>query len=118
MNKKDKEGNQIECLVIPIDKNNLVRSTKEGYDNIYFKFVGFPLREPRRNDNGNLTQTHLVRRDTSKEERDNMSQDELNNMPILGNLVNLEGEQTGGADIPNDAGGCQTFDENSDDLPF
>jgi hypothetical protein len=118
MNKKDQEGNQVECLVIPIDKNNLQRSTKEGYNNVYFDFVAWPLKEPRRNDNGNLTQTHLVKRDTSKEERDNMSQDELNNMPILGSLVNLEGEQTGGADIPNDAGGGQTFDENSDDLPF
>jgi hypothetical protein len=118
MNKKDKEGNQVECLVIPIDKNNLQRSTKEGYNNVYLDLVGFPLKEARRNDSGYLTQTHLVKQSLSKEERENMSDEEKNAMPILGNLVNLEGEQTGGADIPNDAGGGKTFDENSDDLPF
>ncbi len=115
---KDKEGNETECLVIPIDKNKLQRSTKEGYDNVYYDLAAFELKEPRRNDNGNLTQTHLVKRSLSKQERDNMSQEEKNELPIIGNLVDLDKFGNKQNETPNDAGGGQVFGTDTNDLPF
>ena len=116
--RKDKEGNEVECLIIPIDKNKLQRSTKEGYNNVYWDLVAFELKEPRRNDNGNLSQTHLVKRSLSKEERDKMSQEEKNELPIIGNLVDFDKFSSRQDETPNDAGGGKVFESDEDDLPF
>ncbi len=115
---KDSEGKETECLVIPIDKNNLQRSTKEGYNNVYLDLAAFELKEPRKNDSGNLSQTHLIKRSMSKEERENMSEEERNNQPILGNLVDFDKYNSKQDDKPNDAAGGEVIDSETDDLPF
>lgn len=115
---KDKEGNEVECLVIPIDKNKLQRSTKEGYNNVYLDLVAFELKEPQKNENGNITQTHLVKRSLSKEERESMSQEEKNKLEILGNLIDFDKYSSKQDDMPNDIGNGQVIDSETDDLPF
>ncbi|MCF8218735.1 MAG: hypothetical protein K9J21_07110 [Bacteroidales bacterium] len=121
MSKKGKDGNLVEGIFIPIDKNELKRSTKEGYDNVYLDIVAFPLNQPQKNEAGNLTQTHLVKQSLDKERREQMTEEERNNQPIIGNLIDFE-KHGGGQreEQPNDAGSGQVYDADNedDDLPF
>jgi hypothetical protein len=120
MSKKGKDGNPVEGIFIPIDKNELKRSTKEGYDNVYLDIVAWPLKEPQRNDNGNLSQTHLVKQSLDKERREQMTEEEKNNQPIIGNLIDFEKYGSPQEEKPNDVGGGQVYDadEEDDGLPF
>lgn len=103
--KKGKTGD-IECLVIPIEQNNLFKG-KDG--NIYLDLVAFPLKDPKHND------THLVKQSLPKDVRDKMTEEEQKAMPILGNLnVNLGG---GSAPAPNNPAADEVLGED-DDLPF
>jgi len=102
---KAKKGKEVEVLVIPIEANNLFKG-KDG--NIYMDIIAFELKEEKE------WSTHLVKQSLSKDVRAKMSKDEINDMPILGNLkVGIGGE---GA-APKSASGGDTL-EASDDLPF
>lgn len=68
----------VECLVIPIEKNRLF----VGEKGIYLDIVGFEIKEPK----GESKDTHILKQSFSKEEREKMPEEELKNMPILGNL--------------------------------
>jgi len=105
MMKKAKSG-IMECIVIPIEKNNLFKSDK---GNVYLDLIAFDLKEPKDG------QTHLVKQSLSKAKREAMSKEELNEMPILGSLnTNIGGD---GGEPANAAGTGVVVDE-SDDLPF
>src|SRR6056297_1107315 len=116
--RKDKEGNEVECLIIPIDKNKLQRSTKEGYNNVYYDLVAFEMKEPQRNKDGKITQTHVVNQSLSKEERENMSEEEKKEYSFRGNLIDFDKYGSKQDDTPNDAGGGQVFESDDDQLPF
>jgi hypothetical protein len=105
MKKKSKESGEIECMVIPIEKNHLFKG-KDG--NIYLDIVAFELKDPKHND------THLVKQSFPKEVRDKQTEEEKNSTPILGNLnVNAGG---GGSAPNNPAPGVEITED--DDLPF
>ncbi len=78
----------IECIVIPIEKNHLYKSEK---GNVYLDIVAFKLKEPMRDEDGAVQQTHLVKQSLSKEIRAAMSDDDKRNQPIIGNLNIFEG---------------------------
>lgn len=73
---KNKAGQEIDCLVIPIDDNHLFRSDKGG---IYINLIGFPVKEVKNN------QTHIIKQSFKKEYIDSLSDEEKAKLPIFGN---------------------------------
>lgn len=102
---KGKTGT-FECLVIPIEKNNLFKSDKTGA--VYLDLIAFGLKEPKD------YQTHLVKQSLPKEVREAMSDEEKKAQPIIGNL-NMKGE--GGFTEANNNAANEVLDAG-DDLPF
>lgn len=94
----------VECLIIPIEKNKLFIGEK----GVYLDFIGFEIKEPKEGSKD----THIVKQSLSKEERENMTDEELKAMPILGNLSVWAG---GGEKTPISS--TETLPANSD-LPF
>lgn len=107
MTKKGKSGDMVEGIFIPIKKNNLFKSEK---GNIYLDLIAFEVAPEKRKGED----THLVKQSFSKDVRDKMSEQEQNDLPILGNLKVLEGF---GEPAPNTAGPSVDA-ESDDDLPF
>jgi hypothetical protein len=105
--KKNKEGKEIECLVIPIEANHLFKG-KDG--NVYLDMVAFDLKKV----NETTGDTHLVKQSLPKDVRESMTEEQKNNTPIIGNL------KVGGSaqsETPNNAAPGVTLKED-DDLPF
>lgn len=76
---KGKSGELVECVVIPIDANNLVRGEK----GVYLDLMGFELKErkPDRKD------THLVKQSLPKEQFEKLTDEQKKELPILGNMT-------------------------------
>lgn len=105
MNKKGQDDKMLECIVIPIEKNNLFKG-KEGA--VYLDIIAFDVKDSKFGD------THLVKQSLSKEVRDNMSEDEQKNQPIIGNLkANIAPKEV--SQNATEGGGAI---EEGDDLPF
>lgn len=101
------ETGMVKCLVIPIEKNHLFEG-KDG--NFYLDLIAFDLK------NTTKDQTHLVKQSLPKDVREKMTKEELEAMPIIGNLnANMGG---GGANqTPNNPKQGVILGEQ-DDLPF
>jgi hypothetical protein len=103
---KGKSGD-IECVVIPIAANNLVKGEK----GVYLDLIGFELKEKI----GDRKDTHLVKQSLPKEAMEKMSDEQKHAMPILGNMV-LWGFQE---PAPNNVElGEVSAEELDGDLPF
>ena len=83
---KGKSG-MVECLVVPIEKNSLFKGEK----GIYLDLIAFEIDPAKRN--AESKDTHLVKQSFSKDVRDLMSEEDLQKLPILGNLQ-VWGERT------------------------
>jgi hypothetical protein len=68
----------VECLIIPIEKNKLF----VGEKGVYLDLVAFEIKNPK----PDSKDTHLIKQSLSKDERSKMSEEQINAMPILGNL--------------------------------
>jgi len=68
----------VECIVIPIQKNKLF----VGEKGVYLDLIAFERKE-RKSDEDD---THIIRQSFSKKQRENMSEEELKNLPILGGI--------------------------------
>jgi hypothetical protein len=104
MNMKSKCG-MVDCLVIPIEKNNLFKSEK----GLYLDLIAFELSQKKENSKD----THLVKQSLSKQKRESMTEEDLKNMPILGNLS----VWSDGFDSQQPNINTYPISEN-DDLPF
>jgi hypothetical protein len=104
---KNKEGEEFDLLIIPIQKNNLFQG-KEGA--VYIDIIGFEMKEPKE------YATHIVKQSFSKKDREKMPKEQLDNLPILGNLNELKDtfNETNNSADSNDN---ENFDD-IDDLPF
>ena len=98
---KNKAGEQIDCIVIPIKDNNLFHSEKGG---VYLNLIGFPVKEVKQN------QTHIVKESFKKETLEAMTEEQRNNLPIFGNHSVLSRTATGEV--------VEVSSEEDDDLPF
>jgi hypothetical protein len=100
---KGKMG-EVDCLVIPIEKNKLF----VGEKGIYLDLIAFEIKEQKEG----RTDTHLVKQSFSKAEREKMTDEQLKAIPILGSLntggVQQSQEPISRADILN----------AEDDMPF
>jgi len=104
MTKKGKDKQDVECIVIPIETNNLFKG-KEGA--VYLDIIAFDVKDSKFGD------THLVKQSLPKEIRDKMSEEEVKKMPIIGNLKVLAPKEV--SNNATDGGGAIS---EEDDLPF
>ncbi len=101
---KGKNGN-IECLIIPINENKLYK----GQKGVYLDIVGFEIKEH----TADSKDTHLLKQSLPKDVREQMSEEDLQKMPILGNMTDWDKTtQINESAELDDA--AQTYD----DLPF
>jgi len=100
---KGKSG-EMECLILPIKMNKLFIGDK----GIYLDLIGFEIEKPAEGSKD----THLLKQSFSKEEREKMTDNELRDLPILGNLRVW--------DAQNDAETKSSMDVQDEisDLPF
>lgn len=103
---------KIKAIVIPIEKNHLHLSDK---GNVYLDLVAYKMKEPSKDKDGAVTQTHLIKQSLPKEIREKMTKEELMAQPIMGSL--LISEYNGYTEKP--AVQDDTIAPNGeDDLPF
>lgn len=98
-----KEMNGQDCLIIPIEKNNLYKGEKGVYLNLTHIEVKNPAADQK--------DTHLVKQDLPKEVYNKLSEDQRKAMPILGNSI-LWGRQ----EVVNNSFDVPEGDDP--DLPF
>lgn len=114
---KGKNGNMVKCLILPIAENKFV----EGEKGVYVDLVGFQLKEKI----ADRKDTHLVKQSLPKEEREKLSKEQLQSMPIIGNAIDWgkvnrepEPEKSGELQGSTEITIPVTAAEGSDDLPF
>lgn len=83
---RDKQGKEVEGIFIPFDANKIFVGTK----GMYFDMVAFPIKKT-----GESKDTHIIKQSFSKEEREKMTKEQQDNMPIFGNMTdwNYAGSQ-------------------------
>ena len=75
---KNNSGKEVECVVIPIELNSLIKGEK----GVYADFVAFEMKEKKEGRND----THLVKQSFPKEIFQNMTDESKREQPIFGNL--------------------------------
>jgi DNA-binding cell septation regulator SpoVG len=96
----------IECLIIPIDQNHLVKGEK----GLYLDMQAYELKEKK----ADRKDTHLIKQGFTKEVFDAMTDEEKKTTPILGNLI-VWGYQE---PAPVNVEIADTQQGEGDDLPF
>lgn len=106
---KGKAGNEVEGIFLPFDKNNIFKGTK-GF---YVDLIAFPIK----NKTTDSRDTHLIKQSFTKEKREQMTKDEQDNLPIIGNMIdwNYVRPETTDPDIESNQTVVPT---GEDDLPF
>ena len=100
------ESGQVECLIIPIEQNNLIKGEK----GIYVNLQAWELKEKKED----RKDTHLVKQSLPKEIYESMNDEEKRAIPIIGNLtVWASTEQK-----PQEVNIETEPEEPGDDLPF
>jgi hypothetical protein len=108
-----KNGDLVDCLIIPIDINNLIRLKDEK--TIKLQLIAWPYKNkmPDRKD------THYIKQSFKKEELEKLSEEERNNLPFLGNaLVWAEENQNTESKEFSSAQFAPPRPNAADDLPF
>jgi hypothetical protein len=101
---KLQNGNEVECLVIPIELNHLFQG-KEGA--VYLNTIGFPMKERKEHE------THIIKQSFKKEFLDTLTEEERKSLPIFGNHSVYDGPTAQVNNVSMESGG-----EKDDDLPF
>lgn len=101
------DGSMQDCLVIPIDKNNLFKGEK----GIYLELTHIPLKEPGKD---GRKDTHLVKQNIPKEVYEAMTDEEKQATPIIGNTI----VWAGGASNHVGNAAAPVEQKEDDDLPF
>lgn len=96
-----KTGNKVKCVVIPVEENNIFLSEKGG---IYMDLACFALKEEK------YEQSHLIKPSLTKEQRERMTDEEKNAIPIVGALKPMKAMQ---AEVKE-----EVQPDPEDDLPF
>ena len=96
----------IECLVIPINVNHLVKGEK----GIYLDLMGFEIKEKK----ADRKDTHLVKQSMPKEVYEVMTEAQKKEAPILGNMIVWGYQEAEPVEYSVD----ELPDIPGDDLPF
>jgi len=109
INVKGKAGNDVEGIFLPFVKNNIFKGTK-GF---YVDLIAFPIK----NKTTDSRDTHLIKQSFTKEKREQMTKDEQDNLPIIGNMIDWNYASQTHADPEIESN--QTVDaDGTNDLPF
>ncbi len=95
------------CLIIPVDDCDGIFLGEKG---CYLNLTAIEMQNPQFND------THYIKPDLPKEQREAMTPEEQKAVPILGGLHAIKVEQSQMS--VNGTLGQEAFDANDDDLPF
>ena len=95
------------CLIIPFDECDVIFLGEKG---CYLNLTAIEMQNPQFSD------THCIKPDIPKEQREAMTPEEQKAVPIIGGLHAIEVKQQ----TMNVSGtlGQEAFSENDDDLPF
>ncbi len=96
----------VECLIIPIDQNHLVKGEK----GVYLDMQAYELKEKK----ADRKDTHLIKQSLPKEVFDAMTDEEKKTTPIIGNLVVWGYSEPAPVNVEI----AETQPGESDDLPF
>lgn len=96
-----KSGETLNCVVIPVNENNIFISEKGG---IYLDMAAFEMKSE------SYGQTHLIKPSLTEEQRKQMTKDEKNALPIIGALKPMKAKQ---AEVTTELKPTEY-----DDLPF
>lgn len=104
-------GEVLKCLVIPIEENHLFVSTDESnrVKSVYLDLSAWELQNPK------YEETHMIKQALPKEVREQMTDEQRKNMPILGGLRPINNEPR------NNAADCNApfaHVEDLSDIPF
>lgn len=102
----NKNGEPIECLVLPINQNHLFKSEK---GNIYIDLVCYELKS-KTDDNKD---THIIKQSLPKEVYDSMTDEQKRQVPIIGSM-----RISGGVQEPAPNMTTSEVISEVDDLPF
>lgn len=94
------------AIVIPVEANNLY----DGEKGLYLDIVGFEINKPFEGQKD----THILKQSFSKEKREEMGEDKIKAIPILGNA---RVGDVGHAPTSNDQNNGKVA-ASADDLPF
>jgi len=97
---------EIECLIIPINQNHLIKGEK----GIYIDMQAYELKEKK----ADRKDTHLIKQGFPKEVFDAMSEEEKKATPILGNLVVWGYSEPAPVNVEI----VETQENETNDLPF
>lgn len=95
------------CLIIPVDDCDGVYLGEKG---CYLSMTAIEMREPKYGD------THCIKVNIPKEQREAMTEEERNAVPILGGLHAIEAGQA--TMQVKDTIGQDAFADDDDDMPF
>ena len=102
----------LDCVVLPIKYNHIFMSRDEDTNKIksaYLDLTAWAMNNPK------YDETHLLKQSLPKEVREQMSDEEKNDLPILGGMKPINIDRMNGGVISN----APLLDiENNDDLPF
>ena len=96
------------CLIIPVDDADGVFLGEKG---CYLNMTAIELQNPQYND------THGIKVELPREKREAMTEEELKNVPFIGNLRPIQAKPQPTMTVQGEIDGA-TFTENPDDLPF
>jgi len=100
----NKAGQQVDCLIIPIDVNNIFRGEKGG---MYLDLTAFPIDPTKRH--ADSKDSHLVKQIFPKEVYEKWTEEEKKAQPIVGNVITWDGAP---AEV------AATVLKEEDDLPW
>lgn len=102
---------KMKCILLPIEKNNLHLSEK---GNVYLDLVAFKQKEPFKDKDGAITQTHMLKQSLPKDVREKMTEEEKRSQPIIGSLCIIEFDAAAERQAVQD----DLLAPSEDDLPF
>jgi hypothetical protein len=106
---RDRLGKEVQGIFIPYEKNKIFVGQKVRS----LDLIGFPLK----NRKPDSKDTHIIKQSFSKEEREKMTQEQQNNLPIIGNMIDWNYVKQSGnedPDLPHDA----VVETTEEDLPY
>lgn len=105
-------GEPVDAILIPIAKNNLFLSDK---GNVFMDLVLFENKEPLKDKDGLIIQTHMIKQSLPKDVREKQTKEEKMNQPIIGSACII------GNFVRDEKPAIQDEDVSvpeEDDLPF
>lgn len=106
---RDRRGTEVQGIFIPYEKNKIFVGQKVRS----LDLIGFPLK----NRKPDSKDTHIIKQSFSKEEREKMTQQEQENLPIIGNLIDWSSVGQASNEDPDLQPGA-VVDIPDNDLPY